>query len=261
MAAVNGSKNNYPEGQCTVYANERYHSLTGFYVPWSGNAKDWAGLAHAYGWTVSATPIVPSIICLQAGIQGASAIDGHVAVVESINKGTVVTSDLNWGSTPSVVSSVTFATGPGVSFIYAIGPNGKPAGNGGQSFTQGLASFVGMGAGGGTGKTIVQIAPNADVTALLWSWDQVLSVTNPFNVQTAVTDSALGVNFTDPVSWLEGFGYNLFDDAVALNLRLIFAIIGVVVIIKVLGNFIDFSAIFQGAENGVKTVAQGAALL
>ncbi|MDQ2716248.1 MAG: CHAP domain-containing protein [Chloroflexota bacterium] len=91
-----GSLNRFAYGQCTYWANMRYHQLTGHWVPWLGNAYQWSAGARASGWVVSATPKVPSIIVLQPGVQGAGGY-GHVAVVERINSdGSVYASNYNW---------------------------------------------------------------------------------------------------------------------------------------------------------------------
>src|SRR6266536_6080859 len=83
-------------GQCTYWANMRYHALTGYWVPWLGNAYQWMYGASISGWIVSSKPIVPSIIVLQPGVEGASYF-GHVAIVEKINAdGSVYTSNYNW---------------------------------------------------------------------------------------------------------------------------------------------------------------------
>lgn len=128
-AVQSAQSNTYPKGQCTWWANERYHQLTGYYVPWSGNAKDWAALASKHLWKVSSTPVYPSIVCLQAGVQGADPAYGHVAVAESANKdGTIHTSDLNWGLSAAArakVSYVNFKPGAGVSFITAAAPGSQ----------------------------------------------------------------------------------------------------------------------------------------
>lgn len=259
MTAINGAGNSYPQGQCTYYADSRYHELTGYYVPWSGNAKDWSTQALAYGWTVSSTPIVPSIICLQAGVQGADGTYGHVGVVESIGKGTVVASNQNWGPYPANVTDVTFSVGPGVSFIYAKGPNGKAAGNSSNSLTDAISNIV----TGQGGSSVPTIAPNADVTQFLWYLDQLLLITNPFSTnaqQDSISFAGANFSFTDPVAWTESVFGNIFDDFVAITVRTIFIIIGVVIIIKVIGNFIDFGAISDTVGNGVQTLAMGAAL-
>jgi len=112
-----GGPNGSSFGQCTYWADIRYHQLTGWWVPWSGDAAQWSGGAAASGWVVSSTPKVPSIIVLQPGVEGAFSI-GHVAVVERINSdGSVYTSNMNWSGW-DVVSYVTFTPGPGVSFVW-----------------------------------------------------------------------------------------------------------------------------------------------
>lgn len=115
---------NWPVGQCTYWANSRYHALTGYWVPWSGNANQWVAGARAAGWNVSDSPHVPSIIVLMAGIQLASSY-GHVAVVESIVAGaspvTVHTSNMNWynnGGGWDIVSYEDFTVGSGVYFVW-----------------------------------------------------------------------------------------------------------------------------------------------
>ncbi|BCL82942.1 CHAP domain-containing protein [Ktedonobacteria bacterium brp13] len=110
--------NFFTPGQCTYWADYEYHHLTGYAVPWSGNAADWAANASGYsGWVVSSQPRVPSIIVLQPGTQYAGWA-GHVAVVEKINSdGSLATTDWNvqgWG----VFSWETYHSGPGVSFIW-----------------------------------------------------------------------------------------------------------------------------------------------
>jgi surface antigen len=111
------SLNNFAFGQCVYWADLRYHQLTGWWVPWTGNAYQWSAGAAASGWVVSSTPKVPSIIVLQPGVQGAWGV-GHVAVVERINSdGSVYTSNMNWSGW-DVVSYVTFTPGPGVSFVW-----------------------------------------------------------------------------------------------------------------------------------------------
>ena len=108
-------------GQCTYWANMRYHQLTGVWVPWLGNANQWTSGAINSGWVVSGTPKLPSIIVLQAGIQGAGYY-GHVAVVEKINAdGSVLTSNWNWAGNWGVETFVTFRPGSGVAFVWAPG--------------------------------------------------------------------------------------------------------------------------------------------
>lgn len=131
MAIKGTSPGTFPPGQCTRYADDRYHQITGWYVPFSGDAHSWRDNAPHFGWKVSGNPVVPSIICLQPGVQGASSF-GHVGIVESITSKGVITSDLNWPEGSTRVNSITFQTGPGVSFIYATGSNGIPLGSTGK---------------------------------------------------------------------------------------------------------------------------------
>jgi len=112
-----GSLNRFFYGQCTYWANMRYHQLTGRWVPWLGNAYEWAYQASAYGWVVSSTPHVPSIMVFQPYVQGAGAF-GHVAIVESINGNDITTSNWNaagggWATTSYLINH----PGPGVSFV------------------------------------------------------------------------------------------------------------------------------------------------
>jgi hypothetical protein len=119
VGANNGSLGRFFYGQCTYWANMRYHQLTGNWVTWIGDAWAWQGGAVQSGWNVSSQPHVPSIIVLQPGVQGAGGY-GHVAVVERINSnGSVVTSDWNWyPALGAQTSDVTFTPGPGVSFVW-----------------------------------------------------------------------------------------------------------------------------------------------
>lgn len=114
----------WPLGQCTYWSNLRYHTLTGHWVAWHGNADQWVAGARAAGWNVSQTPHVPSIIVLMPYIEGASGY-GHVAVVENIvansNPTAVHTSNMNWyadGGGWDKVSYVDFSVGSGVYFVW-----------------------------------------------------------------------------------------------------------------------------------------------
>ncbi|GCE18660.1 COG3942 and LysM peptidoglycan-binding domain-containing protein [Dictyobacter kobayashii] len=118
--AVHGTANIFPAGQCTWWADNRYHQLTGIYVPWmtNSNANMWVTRAHQYHWNVSTTPHVGDIMQLNGGVQGAGSV-GHVGVVESIQaNGRFTVSQMNWGGL-GVVSRTQFSVGPGVFFINA----------------------------------------------------------------------------------------------------------------------------------------------
>lgn len=112
-----GSWNRFYYGQCTWWAAYRYYQLTGVNVAWIGNADEWAAGAEANGWTVSATPTVPSIMALGDGVEGAGYY-GHVGVVEGINSdGSVTVSSWNWAGAGASTSYNTFYPAAGVSFL------------------------------------------------------------------------------------------------------------------------------------------------
>ncbi|GHO87226.1 hypothetical protein KSZ_52320 [Dictyobacter formicarum] len=120
-----GSLNRFFYGQCTYWANMRYHQLTGHWVPWLGNAYQWAYQAPAYGWKTSSVPNPngPSIIVLAPYTQGAGSY-GHVAVVETGVTNPyngVSTSNWNWNGSWGVTTYVTFYPGSGVTFIWFPG--------------------------------------------------------------------------------------------------------------------------------------------
>jgi surface antigen len=118
--AANGDP--FPYGQCTYWADYRYHELTGHWVDWGGNAYQWAAGANASpGWIVSSTPHFPSIMVFQPSVQYADPVYGHVATVESINAdGSVLTSNMNVLGYGSTVVDLTNYAGAGVSFVYHI---------------------------------------------------------------------------------------------------------------------------------------------
>lgn len=121
VGAADGSQNRFFYGQCTYWADMRYHELTGHWVSWLGNAAEWYYGARMSGWAVSAMPHIPSIIVLQPGVQEAGWY-GHVAVVERINPdGSVLTSNWNWLGNWGRETFVTFRPGPGVSFVWFPG--------------------------------------------------------------------------------------------------------------------------------------------
>ncbi len=119
---VSDGKNSlpWPYGQCTSWANSRYHDLTKFWVQWTGNADQWFLGAQRAGWDYAQKPPVgiPSIIVLMPFVQGAGWL-GHVAVVESQTGNVVHTSNMNWGFGGSThVEYVDFTLGPGVYFVW-----------------------------------------------------------------------------------------------------------------------------------------------
>jgi surface antigen len=121
LGGVAATGDNFPYGQCTYWADYRYHELTGYWVAWGGNAYQWAaGAAATPGWIVSSTPHVPSIIVFAPGVQYASYVYGHVAVVEGINaNGSIHTSNMNvYGYPYATRVDLTNYVGAGVQFVY-----------------------------------------------------------------------------------------------------------------------------------------------
>jgi surface antigen len=118
--AVHGTGNYFPYGQCTWWGNQRYFELHGIYVPWTtqSDAWQWSDRARDFGWTISSTPTVGSILNLQPWVQDTWGL-GHVAIVEEVlPDGRVRTSNMNWASQfLGQVNSVIFSPGPGVTFI------------------------------------------------------------------------------------------------------------------------------------------------
>ncbi|HEY6286900.1 MAG TPA: CHAP domain-containing protein [Ktedonobacteraceae bacterium] len=120
--AGGGGQYRFAFGECTYWANMRYHALTGYWVPWLGNADQWAYGASSSAWIVSSKPNPngPSIIVLQPYVEGASYL-GHVAIVEKVNAdGSVNTSNYNWYGNGGydILSYWTFTPGPGVTFVW-----------------------------------------------------------------------------------------------------------------------------------------------
>ena len=126
-------------------------------------------------------------------------------------------------------------TGPG-NLLFSGSPGGSSSSPGqgatGPSFT--LPSL--------------SLAPNANVFALLQSLDTALDVVNPFDVQGAQQDDILGATFTDPMSWIEGFGSNLVADLRGLVLRLLLIALGVFIIWRLMKDFIDIGALTQNVQ-------------
>jgi surface antigen len=110
--------NRFFYGQCTYFANMEYGRLTGFYVPWLGNANQWVYGARAYGWNVSTIPTVPSIIALDPYVDGAGAY-GHVGVVTAVNGNQVTYGSWNYAGAPFATTTYVTITAPasGVWFL------------------------------------------------------------------------------------------------------------------------------------------------
>jgi surface antigen len=258
--------------QCTYWASQRYHALTGIWVPMTGNAYQWAGEASSAGWQVSSQPPknVPSIICLQGNAgQGVESQYGHVAVVERVNAdGSVYTSDYNWYPHigDSTVVYVTFKPGQGVSFIWA----GNNAGSipvvsrVANTVTQGVTSAA----------QTFSLASNATIAQALSSFDNALTMSNPFIVENSTDTFSIGggdinvfgydtgipmpeysASITDPIKWIQGFGQNIINDLRALVLRIIFIALGVFVLYRVLDHYVNFTGMAQQAASTAQSIA------
>ena len=85
MAPISTYDNSYASGQCTWYVSSRRQ------VPnnW-GDARNWYHRAQANGWSVGDMPAVASIAWTSAGPHG------HVALVEAIQNGQVLVSEMNY---------------------------------------------------------------------------------------------------------------------------------------------------------------------
>lgn len=258
--AKTGDVNGYPPSECTWWADERYHQLTGFYVPWAADAHGWLAGAQANGWEWSAIPPnVPCIIVLQPGVQLADIHYGHVGVVEKVNAdGSVTTSDLNWGpdlASRSQVSSVVFRTGPGVDFVWVGGATN--VGNSQPILSSTTFSTV-------SNAVTSTLNPGADVAQTLMALDTALLITNPFDLSAhgeTLDNVGIGpVQFPSPFEWAGYVAQNFIQDGVALIVRTIFIWAGALILLKVAGAFIDYGAIAETATSGVASLKGLAAL-
>jgi len=232
-----GDGNNYPLGQCTWWADERYHQLTGYYNPWNhtgqGNANQWLQRAKDYGWNTDTKPPkgIPSIICLQGFTQGATSSLGHVAIVEKVNSdGSVLTSNMNWragqpfstnlntGGYP--VTQVTFRQGTGVSFLWAGG---------------GALSNNGSGEGGATTYTplLEQVHETLVNVPGFYGMALALNELEKFPGWINLVDpsqTAFGVNF-DVVGWIRSLGATCTDNFAPFAVRAMLVSLGIFILL------------------------------
>lgn len=83
-----GAGHSFPYGYCTWYLAQKR------YIPWGGNAGTWLYSAKVSGYKTGKTPQKGSIMVTSESWWG------HVAIVESVGKGTVTVSEMNykgWG--------------------------------------------------------------------------------------------------------------------------------------------------------------------
>lgn len=87
----------YPEGQCTWWACMRAYKLgwKGVGGYW-GNGGDWANSGRMAGYATTTTePVDGAIISFPPGVQGADGFYGHVGIVEHVDGGSVLISEMN----------------------------------------------------------------------------------------------------------------------------------------------------------------------
>ncbi len=116
--------------------------------------------------------------------------------------------------------------------------------------------------------TKITLAPTADVTTLLQDLDSAMIIANPFTENMgAIPLDSIGIpgvttfSFTDPFSWIEQFGTNLFYDTTAALFRSLFLLVGTFVLIKVIGEFIDYEAIGEAVASSAQSAIGLAALV
>jgi surface antigen len=97
-AHADGDGNHFSSGYCTWEAAEQAHRAWGIWIPWFGDAGDWAAGARAAGWSVSPIPQANTIIAMPRRVQG-SGPDGHVGWVIDVDadSGGVTVLSMNWG--------------------------------------------------------------------------------------------------------------------------------------------------------------------
>lgn len=79
-----GTGHKFPYGYCTWYVAQKR------YVPWGGNAGTWLYNAKARGYKTGKTPQKGAILVTSESWWG------HVAIVESVGKGTITVSEMNY---------------------------------------------------------------------------------------------------------------------------------------------------------------------
>lgn len=217
VIASTGTDIHYPSGQCTWYASFRYHQLTGKWVmPTWGDAHSWSANAAKDGWIVSTKPMLPSIICLQANVQGAGSL-GHVAIVDSINlDGSVSTSGLNWAGNQSTPTKVTFRPGGGVTFIAypgignnASGSSNTPSSNPIDTAIAAVTQFLDITTVSAQANAIVNTIPGfLGVCEAVDKVEQFVPFQLPANASAAVGNTGIpGV--TTQTGTIDIFGWNI----------------------------------------------------
>lgn len=208
-----------------------------------------------------------SLIGLSGGQKGRFSTGPHLEVrfssVYSFNSGVW---SQHWIDPLPTISKLTGSKPPGaITGGKPFGTGAGPASNANISkqatstLTTGATPAASLGAGPSFSLPSIKVGPNDDVTTVLWSIDELLQLVPPWNVVNAQQDTidiaGAGVSFTDPISWFEGFLFNVGLDLVALIIRFIFLAWGLALGYKVLSSFIDVGAITSSAGNLAKVGA------
>lgn len=196
---------------------------------------------------------IGSVIGLSGGQPGRFSSGPHIEVRYANNYGGSTMWLQHWlDSYPTIKSIV--ASNPANSAIGA-GPSPNANSSTASSTTTSTVPIIGP----SFQFAATTLSPSDDVTQVLWTIDEVMQLVNPANVINAQQDTfgvaGVGVTFTDPVSWVEGFLFNLGADLIALTLRAILLLWGLFLGYKVLSSFVDFKGVAASASQGINLAA------
>lgn len=169
-----------------------------------------------------------------------------------------------WGTIWGLKSS---SVGPHVDpipYLYNLIQSGGGAysGTGGNFSSSSTNPFV---ATASFIRNSVMLSPDASVIGFLAAIDDVLSLRNPFVMdsqqEAAIQDElnipVIGtVSFSDPVKYIEDVTLNMARDLGAAIFRLMFITLGIFICFKVFGSFLGLDEKLQRAEQGLGTIAK-----
>lgn len=121
----------------------------------------------------------------------------------------------------------------------------------------------------GLARVAAVFQANGDVASTLMAMDTALALTNPFNVDLStipdITIVGQDTGLKNPLDYWIQVAVNIQQDSAAMWGRIIFALLGGMILYKVASAFIDFGAIYEtakaGAEGLGETVGKVAMLL
>jgi Peptidase family M23 len=129
------------------------------------------------------------------------------------------------------------------------------AGATGTGLGGGFGGFAWGGFGGVPSNPLYVLSPTADVTLILWAIDQALAIVNPFIINSTdvpiqdvfvpipIIGGSFDTGIPNPITWFSDVMSNIFNNWAASTVRLAFIVMGGVIILKVIGHFIDFGAV------------------